>query len=512
MYASLRSAALEGLHVHDIEIEVSTGRGLPGMVMVGLPGKAVTESRDRVKSALQHSDIPYPRSKITVNLAPGDLKKEGPLYDLPIAVGTMICMEFLKVNIDLAQVIIVGELSLSGQCRSVPGILSIAEFCQQRKLSLICPVNNYAEARLVPDLEVYPIHHLNEVAQIISGRITRQQLIKDLPQQCSAPHQATQLDFVDVKGQELAKRAMVIAAAGRHNLIMVGPPGSGKSMLAQRFPALLPPLSPNEALQVTKIHSVAGQLGHHPDLLKERPFRAPHHSISEAALIGGGNDARPGEISLCHRGVLFLDELPEFKRNTLELLRQPMESGEIHINRCRNACHYPAQFALIAAMNPCPCGYSGSRVRSCRCRSGAVERYVSKLSGPLLDRIDMHVEVNDQPPKLMRSSHAPSSSTADMLAQIERASFQQRHRYGNDNRFNGDLRGPDVLEHCQIDIKTESFLIQGMEQMGFSNRAFNKVLVVARTIADLGDSPRILIDHISEALNYRTLDRNDPFN
>ena len=396
MYVRLNSTCCEGLNVHLIDLEVSTGKGLPGMVIVGLPGKAIMESKDRVKMALQNSTMPFPRGKITVNLAPGDLKKEGPLFDLPIALGLMICTEFLKAPVDLDQFLIVGELSLDGLCRPIPGILNMAEFAHHQQKHLICPVENYPEASLVQGLKVIPVASLQDLHSFFSGKKNHLHLQQEALAQVQVPtpeKPMRQLDFSDVKGQSAAKRALLISAAGQHNLIMVGPPGSGKSMLAERYASILPPLMTQEALEVTKIHSVAGLTQPNSPLIQARPFRSPHHSISEPALIGGGSDAKPGEISLCHRGILFLDELPEFKRSTLEVLRQPLESGKISIGRSKRHSEYPAKFTLIAAMNPCPCGYHGSRVRSCRCSSSQTERYLSKLSGPLLDRIDLHIEV-----------------------------------------------------------------------------------------------------------------------
>ena len=512
MFIRLLSNTVEGLQVYAVEVEVSTGKGLPGMVIVGLPGKAIMESRDRVKTALQNTSMPYPRAKITVNLAPGDLRKEGPLFDLPIAVGVMICTEFLKPSHDLSSFCFVGELALNGDCRPVPGILSMAEHCLKQGWHLVCPRENYIEAALVQGLQLTPVAHLNEVHAFLAGSLKTEQLQLAARQTGNPRDQVrpSTMDFVDVKGQNAAKRAMLISAAGQHNLLMLGPPGSGKSMLAERYPGLLPELNAEEALEVTKIHSVAGLLQADSPLIRHRPFRSPHHSISEPALIGGGSDARPGEISICHRGVLFLDELPEFKRSTLEVLRQPLEGGKITISRSKRNCEYPARFSLIAAMNPCPCGYFGSRVRQCRCNSSSVEKYLSKLSGPLLDRIDLHIEVTDQPPSALRRQQKPGPSTSEMREQVLRARARQSLRYQEESFYcNGELRGPMVEKYCSIDQQSENMMLKGMEEMGLSTRAYHKVLIVARTIADLNGSCSIQTDHLAEAIHYRSLDRDN---
>jgi magnesium chelatase family protein len=510
MFIRLLSNTVEGLQVHPVEVEVSTGKGLPGMVIVGLPGKAIMESRDRVKTALQNTSMPYPRAKITVNLAPGDLRKEGPFFDLPIAIGVMVCTDFLKPVENLAKFCFVGELALNGDCRPIPGILSMAENCLKQGWHLVCPLENYSEAALVSGLSIIPVANLNDVHAFLSGTLPLESLLKLALKNGSPRDEAkvSLLDFRDVKGQHSAKRAMLISAAGQHNLLMIGPPGSGKSMLAERYPGLLPELNAEEALEVTKIHSVAGLLQTDSPLIRQRPFRSPHHSISEPALIGGGSDARPGEISICHRGVLFLDELPEFKRATLEVLRQPLEAGKIMVSRSKRHCEYPARFSLIAAMNPCPCGYFGSQVRQCRCNSSHVERYLSKLSGPLLDRIDLHIEVTDQSPSALRRQQKPGPSTEELRLQVLRARTRQALRYeGEPFLCNGELRGPWVEKYCKIDMESENLMLKGMEEMGLSTRAFHKVLIVARTIADLDDVEQIHIDHVCEALNYRILDR-----
>jgi len=501
---------MDGLSVHPVDVEVDTGRGLPSTVVVGLPGKAIMESRDRVKTALVNSSMPYPRSKVTVNLTPADLRKDGPLYDLPIALAIMVCTDLLKKKDGLDNLRVVGELSLDGACRPIKGILSMAETCRQEGTKLICPAGNLPEASLVQGLDIYPVSTLTELHELLSGQLESSKLKAFSEPKPSTPssHRSPVKDLLDVVGQTAAKRALTIAAAGGHNLMMLGPPGSGKSMMAERFPGLLPPMANEEALEVTRIHSVAGALGPDSPLVHERPFRAPHHTISEPALIGGGSDARPGEISLSHRGTLFLDELPEFPRKTLELLRQPLESGSISIHRARRHCSYPANFNLLTAMNPCPCGYHGSSVRSCRCTPLQVQRYRNKLSGPLLDRIDIHVEVSDPPPSSLRKQSRKGPSTSEMAEKVKQASLIQDERFRDEPwHRNGDLRGGDVERFCPLDSEGESFLIRGLEELGLSVRAYHKVLLVARTIADLENQPQIQLDHLSEALNYRLLDQ-----
>lgn len=509
MFTKLNTLTVEGLNVHQIDVEVDTGRGLPGMVIVGLAGKAIMESRDRVKTALLNTNISFPRARITVNLAPGDLKKEGPMFDVPIALGVMICSGFLSEKIDLNNHWFLGELALNGKIRSVNGVVNMARYVKDKNGILVVPAENYQEASLVKDLKVIPVNDLDDLIYYSKETISRVEgvsLINESPD--IAHNNKYRLDFDEVKGQPQAKRAMMIAAAGNHNLLMLGPPGSGKSMLAERLPGILPDLDYREALEMTCIYSVSGNLNKDEPLIKKRPFRAPHHTISDVALIGGGTHSKPGEISLAHRGVLFLDELPEFKRNTLEVLRQPLESGNITISRAKQTSEYPCKFIMVAAMNPCPCGYFGSRVRQCRCSSSQVEKYLAKLSGPLLDRIDMHVEVTDQSPSVLRKKSSVGMSSAQMKEIIDGAIEMQNRRFKEtDFLRNSELKGSALEKFCQIDESCEDFLLKGMQEMGLSTRAFHKIILVARTIADLEQENTITLDHLAEALNYRMMDQ-----
>ncbi len=493
----------------EVEIEVNAASGLPAIVIVGLPDTAVRESRDRVTTAITNSLLSWPRGRTTINLAPADVRKEGPAFDLPIALGLVGACEETPLP-DLSAYCIAGELALDGAVRPMRGALSIALAARkQGRRALLLPAANAAEAALVDGIEVYGVNSLSETVQFLRGEA------KITP----APHNAQTLleqasanaggdDFSDVRGQHHAKRAIEVAVSGGHNLLMLGPPGSGKSMLAKRIPSLMPPMSLTEAIETTKIHSTCGLLaGKQPAFVSTRPFRSPHHTISDAGLLGGSANPSPGEVSLAHNGVLFLDELPEFRRATLEVLRQPLEDGAVTIARAAGSLTFPADFVLVAALNPCPCGFYGDRKRRCRCSLVQVQRYRQRISGPLLDRIDLHLEV---PPvtyqEIARSE--PGESSARIRARVEAARSRQIARLGNHSRNNARMRPREIRQHCALNTSCSSLLQSAVQTLHLSARAYDRILKVARTISDLEDSERIEEDHLHEAISYRTLDRN----
>ena len=507
MLSKVFTSATYGIDAFLVEVETHCDKQIPGFTIVGLPDNAVKESRERVTAAIKNCDYEFPRKKITVNLAPADIKKEGSSFDLPIAIGLLKASDVIKEN-RLEEVVLLGELSLDGSLRPIKGALPIAVEARNKGMKkIILPIDSVKEASIVDDINVYGLENLKDVVNFLNGKADFTPVVTDKKEIFSEVNSYL-LDFSDVKGQENVKRALEIAAAGGHNIIMIGPPGSGKTMLAKRIPSILPPLTFDEALETTKIHSVAGILEKDKALITERPYRSPHHTVSDAALIGGGSFPRPGEVSFAHHGVLFLDELPEFKKNVLEVMRQPLEDYKVTISRSKMSLEFPANFMLAAAMNPCPCGFYTDPNKDCTCNPPQIQRYMAKISGPLLDRIDIHIEVPTVKYKDL-SSEVKGESSADIRKRVVAARKIQIERFSEKEYIhnNADMGSKEVRRFCRLDSAGTELLKMAMTKLGLSARAYDRILKVSRTIADLENNEDIQPQHISEAIQYRSLDR-----
>jgi magnesium chelatase family protein len=506
MLAKLNTFALVGIEAVLVEAEVDAAAGLPKTILVGLPEMAVKESVHRIERALANLGYQRHTGRLVINLAPADLKKEATAFDLPIALGLLVATGQLLPE-QLVGTAVVGELALDGNVRPIKGALSMAMAARDRGVKrLVVPAANANEAAVVADVEVFGVGSLTDTVGLLSGQLPLEPVVVRL-EDLAAKLNTYDVDFADVRGQEFAKRAMAVAAAGAHNVLMIGSPGSGKTMLSRRLPTILPPLTPSESLETTRIYSAMGRLQPGESLMATRPFRSPHHTISDAGMVGGGSIPAPGEISMAHHGVLFLDELPEFHRRSLEVLRQPVEEGKVTISRALTSTTFPASFILVAALNPCPCGFLGDAKRPCKCSPVQIERYMTRISGPLLDRIDLHIEVPAVPYQELAAKQDGTSS-AQMRQDVLRARAAQTLRFGGDGqRVNGRMNSRQLRRYCVLDSVCQALLKTAMEELGLSARAHDRILRVARTIADIDDSPQIAVQHLTEAIGYRSLDR-----